>query len=114
MDLVQVHDAVCDHVQAKERSRVSQAVSHLLRGVCDAVGDCAMETIPVVVGCLTELAEKGIDPEDEESYYSDKEDHGEVEPTVAAKGLGQEGNVPIKDTLWSRRVPEDLRSRYQK
>ena len=26
----------------------------------------------MVVGCLNELAEKGINPEDEESYYSDE------------------------------------------
>ena len=68
----------------------------------------------MVVGCLTELAEKGIAPEDEESYYSDEEDHGEVDPAVATRGLGQVGNVPIQDTPWSRCVPQDLRSRYQK
>ena len=49
----------------KERPRVSKAVSQLLLGVCDAAGDCATETTPVVGGCLTELAEKGVDPEDE-------------------------------------------------
>ena len=60
----------------------------------------------MVVSCLPELAEKGIDPEDEESYYNSKEDHGEVDPAIAARGLGQVGNVPIQDTLWSRCVPE--------
>ena len=114
MDLVRVHNVVCDQVQAKERSKVSEAVSQLLLGVCDAAGDRAMETIPVVVSCLTELAEKGIDPEDEESYYNDEEDHGEVDPAVAARGLGKVGNVPIQDTRWSCCVPEDLRSRYQR
>ena len=64
----------------------------------------------MVVSCLSELAEKGIDPEDEESYYGDEEDHGEVDPAVAARGLGRVGNVPIQGTLWLRRVPEDLRS----
>ena len=64
------------------------------------------------MGCLTELAEKGVDPKDEESYYSDEEDHGEVDPTVAARGPGQVGNVPIAESLWSRCVPEDLRGRY--
>ena len=101
-------------MKTSNETRVSEAVSQLLLEVCDAAGDCAAETIPVVVGCLTELAQKGIDPEDEESYYSDEEDHGEVDPAVAAKGLGQVGNVPIQDTLWSRCVPGDLRSRYQK
>ena len=67
--------------------RVSEAVSQLLPGVHDAAGDHATETIPVVVGCLTELAEKGIDPEDEDSYYNDEEDPGEVDPAIAAKGL---------------------------
>ena len=67
-----------------------------------------------MVGCLSELTEKGIDSEDEESYYSDEEDHGEVDLTVAARGLGQVGTVPIAETLWSRCAPEDLRSRYQK
>ena len=114
MDLIQVHNAICDHVHVRERPRVSGAVSQLMLGVCDAAGDCAAETIPVVVGCLTDLAEKGIDPEDEESYYSDEEDLGEVDPVVAAKGLGQVGDVTILDTLWSRCVPEDLRSRYCK
>ena len=47
----------------------------------------------MVVGYWTELAEKGIDPEDEESYYSDKEDHGDVDPAIAAKGWGQVANV---------------------
>ena len=37
-----------------------------------------------------------------------------MDPAVAAKGLGQIGNVPIQDTLWLRCIPEDLRSRYQK
>ena len=74
---------------------MSKAVSQLLLGVCDAVGDCAAETILVVVGCLTEFAENVIDPEDEESYYSDEEDRGEVDPAVAAKGLGQVGILPI-------------------
>ena len=83
-------------------------------GICDAAGTGTAETIPMVVGCLTELAEKGIDPEDEESYYSDEEDHGEVDLTVAARGPGQVGNVPIAESLWSRCVPEDLRSPYQK
>ena len=114
MDLIQVHNAICDHVHVRERPRVSGAVSQLMLGVCDAAGDCAAETIPVVVGCLTDPAEKGIDPEDEESYYSDEEDLGEVDPAVAAKGQGQVGDVTILDTLWSRCVPEDLRSRYQK
>ena len=89
-------------------------MSQLILGICDAAGAETAETIPVVVGCLTELAEKGIDPEDEESYYSDKEDHGEVDPTVAARGLGQVGNVPIAELLWSHCVQEDLRSRYHK
>ena len=40
-------------------------MSRLLLGVCDAAGDHAMETIPLVVSGLTELADKGIDPEDE-------------------------------------------------
>ena len=114
MDLIQVHNAICDQVHVRERTRVSEAVSQLLLGVCDATGDCAAETILVVVGCLTELAEKGIDPEDEESYYSDEEDHNEVDPAVAAKGPGQVGDVPTQDKLWSRCVPGDLRSRYQK
>ena len=95
IDLVRVHNAVCDQVPAKERSRVSEAVSQLLLRFCDAAGDRAMETIPVVVSCLTELAEKGIDPEDEGSYYNDEEDHGGVDPAVAAKGPGKVGNVPI-------------------
>ena len=92
MDLIKLHEVVCDQVHVRERSRVLEVVSQLLLGVCDAAGDCATETVPVVVGCLTELAEKG-DLEDEESYYSDEEDHGEVDPAVAAKGLGQVGNV---------------------
>ena len=37
-----------------------------------------------------------------------------MDPAVAAKGLGQVGNVPIRNTLWSRCILEDLRSRYQK
>ena len=75
MDLIQLHDAICDQVHVRERPGVSEAVNQLLLGVCDAVGDCKAETIPVVVGCLTELAERGIDPEDEQSYDSDEEDH---------------------------------------
>ena len=93
LDLIQVNEAVGDQVHVRERSRVSEAVSRLLLGVGDAAGDCAATMIPVVVGCLTEQAETGIDPEDEESYYSDEEDHGEVDLAVAAKGLGQVGNV---------------------
>ena len=91
---------------------MSEAVSQLLLGVRDAADDHAAETIPVVVGCLTELAEKGIDLKDEDSYYSEEEDQGEVDPVIAAKGLGRVGNVPIQDTLWSRCVPEDLQNRY--
>ena len=68
----------------------------------------------MVVGCFTELVEKGVDPEDENSYYGDEEDQGEVDPSIAAKGLGQVGNVPIQDSLWSRCVPEDLQSQYRK
>ena len=114
IDPVRVHDAVCDQVQAKERLRVSEAVRQLLLGVRHTTHDHAAETMPVVVGCLTKLAEKGFDPEDEDSYYGDEEDKGEVGPSTAAKGLGQVGNVPIQDTLWSRCVPEDLESRYRK
>ena len=114
MDLMQVHDKVCGQVHAKERARMSEAVSQLILGISDAAGTGTAETIPVVVGCLTELVEKGIDPEDEESYYRDKEDHGEVDRTVAARGLGQVGNVPIAESLWSHCVPEDLRGQYQK
>ena len=114
MDLVRVHDEVCDRVHAKERARMSEAVSQLKLGICDAAGTGTAETIPVVVGCLTELGEKGIDPKDEESYYSDEEDHREANPTVAARGLGRVGNVPTAESLWSRCVPEDFRCRYQK
>ena len=39
IDLIRVHDAVCNHVQAKERPRVSEAVSQLLLGVRDAATD---------------------------------------------------------------------------
>ena len=74
VDLIRVHDAICGQVQAKEMPRVSEAVSQLLPGVHDAVGDHTAQTILVVVGCLTELAEKGIDPEDKDRCYSDKED----------------------------------------
>ena len=114
MDLMQVHDNVCGQVHAKERARMSEAVSQLILGISDAAGTGTVEIIPVVVGCLTELAQKGIDPEDEESYYNDEEDHGEVDPTVAARGLGQVGNVATAESPWSRCVPEDLRGRYQK
>ena len=95
VDMIRLHEAVCDLVQAKERYRPSKAVSQLLLRVCDAAGDYAREAIPVVVSRLTELGEKGIEPEDEESYYNDEEDHGEVDPAIAAKGLGQVGSVPI-------------------
>ena len=113
MDLVQVHGEVCDQVHAKKRARMSEAVSQLILEICDAAGTGTAETIPVLVGGLTKLAEKGIDPEDEESYYTDEEDHGEVDPTVSARGLGHVGNVPTAESLWSRCVPEDLRGRYQ-
>ena len=114
IDLMHVHDKLCDQVHAKERARMSEAVSQLVLGICDAAGMGTSETVPVLVGCLTELAEKGIDLEDEESYYSGEEDDGEVDPTVAARGLGQVGNVPIADSPWSRCVPGDLRDRYRR
>ena len=114
MDLVRVHDEVCDQVHGKERTRMSEAVSQLILGICDAAGDGATAAILVVVGSLSQSAEKGIDAEDEESYYSDEEHHGDVDPAVVATGLGQVENVPIQDTLWSRCIPDDLRSRYQK
>ena len=114
IDLVEVHEAVGVQVRAKERPLVSQVVSQLLLGVRDAAGDHIAETIAVVVGCLAELSEKGFDLEGDDSYYSDKEDQGEVDPSIAAKGLGQVESVPILDTLWSRCVPEDLQSRYRK
>ena len=104
MDLVKVHNAVRDQVQANERPRVSMVVSQLLLGVCDAAGG----------RCGVSDRLKDIHPEDEESYYSDEEDHGEVDPAVAARGLGKVGNAPIEDTLWSRCVPKDLRSQYHR
>ena len=113
MDLMRAHDKLCQ-VHGKERARMSEAVSQLILRICDAAGTGTVETLPVVVSCLTELAENGIDPEDEESYYTDEEDHGEVNPTVAARGLGQVGNGPLADSPWSRCVPEHLNSRYQK
>ena len=114
IDMMHVHDKLCDQVHAKERAKMSQAVSQLVLGICDAASMGTSETVPVVVGCLTELAEKGIDPEDEESYYSDEEDDGEVNPTVAARGLGHVGNVPIAESLWSRFVLGDVRDRYRR
>ena len=115
IDLMHVHDKLCDQVRAKERARMSEAVSQPVSGICNAAGMGTSETVPVVVGCLTELAKKGIDPEDEESYYSDEDDDdGEVNPTVAARGLGHVGNVPIGETMWSRCVPGDLRDRYRR
>ena len=95
MDQVRGHDKVCNQVLQKERARMSEAVSQLIWGICDAAGEGAIEAIPVVVGCLPELTEKGVDPKDEESYYGDEDDHGEVDPAVAARGLGQVGNAPI-------------------
>ena len=50
----------------KERARMSEAVSQLILGICDTAGEGATEAIPVVVGCLSELDEKGFDPENEE------------------------------------------------
>ena len=114
MDLVRVHDQVCDQVHEKERANMLEPVSHLMLGICNAARDGAKEVIPMVVGCLSALCEKGVDSKHEEGYYNDEEDDGEGDPAVAARGLGQVGNVPMQDTLWSRCVPEDLRSRYQK
>ena len=65
MDPVRVHDKVCDQVHEKERARMSEAVSQLILGICDAARARAAETISMVVGCLSELAEKGVDVEDE-------------------------------------------------
>ena len=42
---------------------MSEAVSQLILGICDAAGARAAETISVVVGCLSELAEKGVEDE---------------------------------------------------
>ena len=109
-----VHDKLCEQVHASERATMFEAVSQLVLGICDPAGTGTAETVTVVVGCLTELAEKGISLEDEESYYSDEDDDGEVDPTVAARGLGQVGNVPIAESLWSRYVPGDLRDRYRR
>ena len=67
----------------------------------------------MVVGCLTELAEKGIDPEDEDSCYSNKEEQEGVDPTVAARGLGLVGCVPLQSTLWSRYVPSNIQAKYR-
>ena len=114
IDLMHVHDKLCNQVHVKERAGMFEAVSQLVLGICDAAGTGTAETVPVVVGRLTELAEKGIDPEDEESYYSDEEDNGEVDPTVAARGLGQVGNVLIAESPWSRYVTEDFRDGYRR
>ena len=91
IDRTHVHDKLCDQVHAKVRGRISQAVSQLVLGICDAASSGTAETIPVIVGCSTELAEKGLDVEDEESYCSDEGDYGEVDPTVAARGQGKWG-----------------------
>ena len=93
---------------------MSETVSQLFLGVRDAADDHTTKTMPVVAGYLTELAERGLAPEDEDSYYSEEEDQGEVDLSIAAKRLGQVGNVLIRDTLWSRCVPADLQSRYRK
>ena len=38
MDLMQVHDKVCGQVHAKERARMSKAVTQLILGISDAAG----------------------------------------------------------------------------
>ena len=70
----------------------------LLLGVYEAAGDSGTATLPEAA-CLTKLAEKGINPELEDSYDSDEEEHEGVDPTIAARGLVPMGCVPLQNTL---------------
>ena len=49
IDLVRVHDAVCDQVRTKERPLVFEAVSLLLLGVRNMAGNHGAETVRVMV-----------------------------------------------------------------
>ena len=64
------------------------------------------------MGCLTELAEKGIDPEGKESYCSNKEEQETVDGAIATKDLGPVGCVPLQDTLWSRYARSNQQEKY--
>ena len=66
-----MHDQVCGLVGKDEEQGLFEAGGQLLLGVYEAAGERGAETLPMVVGCLTGMAEKGLDPEDEE--YGDEE-----------------------------------------
>ena len=63
LNLLAVHDQVCGLVGMDEEQGMSEAVGQLLLGVYEVAGERGAEALPMVVGCLTEMAEKGLDPE---------------------------------------------------
>ena len=113
LNLLAMHDQVCSLVEKDEEQGMSQVIGQLLLGVYEAAWERGAEMLPMVVGCLTEMAEKGLDAEDKDSYYSDEEEPEGVDPTIAARGLGPVGCAPLQETLWSQYVPSNLQKRYR-
>ena len=61
---------------------------------------------------LQEVLDDGLDGE-EDGYYS-SEDEDEIDPEIAAKGLGSAGRVHVHAPLWRSLVPQDLLRTYEK
>ena len=67
----------------------------------------------VLVAVLAKVRDAGNLEGDEEGYYSSSEDKGEITGGLAARGVGEAGDVRVADSLWWRLVPRGLLRVYR-
>jgi len=68
--------------------------------------------LAAVAATLHAVADKGLQDDEEDGYYSTEEED-EVDEEVAAKGLGEAGSVHLADSIWNSCVPKDLKKKYE-
>ena len=63
--------------------------------------------------CLECLPGDDWEEEDDDTCYSDEEEDGEVDPTIASKGRGECSRVQLSKELWGHCVPACLLDKYK-
>ena len=67
----------------------------------------------VLLAVLAKVRDGGDLEGDEEGYYSSSEEEGEITGEMAARGVGEAGDIRVANSLWSRLVPRDLLGVYR-
>ena len=98
------------------KSHRREMVRKMILGMGEAMGalEGGDEGLRVLTTVLQRVRDEGDLEEEDDGYYSSSDDEGPVTAEMAARGMGEAGCVVAADSIWSRLVPRDLVSVYEK